>query len=212
MEPVRKIRRGHRGNRGRITASKAGGRAEFESTLERDFYSLLQFDPGVESFAPQPVSLSYTALNGRKKRYVPDTLVHYTGETPPCLFEVKHVAELQSDAAEYRLKFQAARRYAREQGWRFCTVTERSIRGVQLDNIAFLRAFLDPDREFEADDLAFLLSAVQQPTTPRTVLGHLPLQRKGALLPALWHLVATGQIRTALDTRVTMDSPIWRAP
>ena len=45
MTPVRKIRKGRRGNRGRLGAPKAGERAEFESTLERDFYLTLEFDP-----------------------------------------------------------------------------------------------------------------------------------------------------------------------
>lgn len=212
MESVRKIRRGHRGNRGRISAAKAGGRAEFESTLERDFYLLLDFDTSVARFVTQPVKLHYTGVGGRKKPYVPDTLVFYTGERPPCLFEVKHVEELQKDPAEYRLKFQAARRYAREQGWHFCTATEKSIRGTQLHNVNFLRPYLDPDRTYPAEDLDFVLAQVQQPTTPGAILNHLPLQRKATLLSALWHLVATRQIQIALDTRVSMDSPIWRAP
>ena len=74
-ESVRTIRRGHRGNRGRATATKAGGRAEFESTLERDFYFLLEMDPEVLSFTPQPVSLTFKGPNGRSRRYVPDALI-----------------------------------------------------------------------------------------------------------------------------------------
>lgn len=211
MEGVRQIRRGHRGNRGRIHAPKAGGRAEFESTLERDFYYLLQCSSEVERFHPQPVALSYVGGNGRKKRYVPDTLVYYRDGQSPCLFEVKHVAELLKDRAEYRLRFRAARAYAREQGWRFSTVTERAIRGVVLDNITFLRQFLDPDREFDPAHLEFLRQNLTAPTTPRTLLASLPLTRKGVLLPALWHLVATGEIQTDLGERLTMDSMIWRA-
>jgi len=51
LKPVRKIGKGRRGNRGRIGAVKAGGRAVFESTLERDFYLALEFDPAVRAFS-----------------------------------------------------------------------------------------------------------------------------------------------------------------
>ena len=212
MEAVRKIRRGHRGNRGRIFAPKAGGNAEFESTLERDFYYLLQFSSEVEKFFPQPVRLSYQGSNGRKKSYVPDTLVYYRDGQSPCLFEVKHVEQLRENPLEYRLRFQAARAYAREQGWRFSTTTERTIRGITLDNITFLRQFLDPNREFQAEDLAFLRQAVDGRTTPRAIFASLPLARKGTLLPAFWYLVASGEIQLSLQERLSMDSVIWRTP
>ncbi|UFA49685.1 heteromeric transposase endonuclease subunit TnsA [Deinococcus radiophilus] len=156
--------------------------------------------------------MSYKGSNGRKKSYVPDTLVYYRDGQSPCLFEVKHVEQLRENPVEYRLRFQAARAYAREQGWRFSTTTERSIRGITLDNITFLRQFLDPNREFQAEDLAFLTQAVNGPTTPRAIFASLPLARKGTLLPVFWYLVASGEIQLSLQERLSMDSAIWRTP
>lgn len=207
---VRHIRRGHRGNRGKITAYKAGGRAEFESTLERDFYFLLEMDDRVESFQPQPVRIPYETLSGRKTSYVPDALVTYKDGRPPCLFEIKHVEELRDDPSSFRLKFRAARAYCRDQGWTFCTATEKSIRGIQLTNITFLRPYLDQGRHFSATDLAFIREKLVQPMTGEALFMGLPLLRRGELLPALWHLVASGEVRVQLSEPLSLRSQFWR--
>ena len=206
--PVRKIGKGRRGNRGHIGAIKAGGRATFESTLERDFYLTLEFDPAVKTFSPQPVSLPYVGVGGRKKKYVPDVLVTYHDSRPPGLFEVKYAADLLSDPAEFRLRFRAARDYARNEGWTFGTITEKAICGSRLKNIVFLRPFLDPGRVFAAADQARLINqfAGGEMLTPRMLLGHLSLPEKGALLPALWHLVASGQLLFDLNEPLNMES------
>lgn len=47
-----------------------------ESTLERDLYNLLEFDPMVESYEEQPVTLPYQHLNGQPSRYTPDVIIH----------------------------------------------------------------------------------------------------------------------------------------
>ncbi|MFC6665877.1 TnsA endonuclease N-terminal domain-containing protein [Deinococcus radiopugnans] len=209
IPPVRKIIKGRRGNRGRIGALKAGGRATFESTLERDFYFTLDFDPAVETFSPQPVLLTYQGSNGRKKKYVPDVLVTYTDRRPHGLFEVKYAADLLADPSEFRLKFRAAREYARCEGWTFGTVTEKSIRQQRLKNITFLRPFLDPGRVFAARDRQMLLCQFTViGLTPRQLLADLSLEEKGRLLPVLWHLVAAGVILLDMDQPLGMDSPL----
>lgn len=206
---VRRIRRGHRGNRGRIVAPKAGGRAEFESTLERDYYFLLGMDDEVVSFQPQPVRLPYVAAGGRRKTYVPDVLVTYHTR-PSCIFEIKHVAELVKDPAEFRTRFQAARAFCRTQGWQFSTVTEKSIRGPRLTNVTFLRPFLDAGRTFPEEDQHFLLERLGVSSTAEDLLAGLPLLRKGEVLPTLWHLVAAGRIAFAVGEPLSVRSRLWR--
>lgn len=213
-ESVRTIRTGHRGNRGRATATKAGGRAEFESTLERDFYFLLEMDPEVLSFTPQPVSLTFKGPNGRSRRYVPDALIEYRDGRPPCLTEVKYAAELHKDPELFRLRFQAAREYARAQGWTFSTFTEKAIRNQRLTNVTFLRPYLDPQRRFDQKIQAELLARAAQPgnLTLTDLLSGLSLSEKGHWLPVLWHLVATLQLQVDLEQPLTLHTRFWRAP
>ena len=212
LKPVRKIGKGRRGNRGRIGAVKAGGRAVFESTLERDFYLALEFDPAVRSFSPQPVSIRYRGVSGRLKPYVPDVLVEYWDMRSPCLFEVKYVADLLKDPAEYRLRFQAARAYARTQGWRFCTVTERFIRKEIVRNAVFLRPFLDPARVFDPAVQSGLLARLEEhgESTPDRLLAGCTPEERGLYLPALWNLIARREIVAALDQPLKMDSLLTR--
>ncbi len=54
-----------------------GGVARYESQLERDFYLLLEHDPHVITFQPQPVEIPY--LDGAfKERYIPVIIPEYT--------------------------------------------------------------------------------------------------------------------------------------
>ena len=57
--PVRKIPKNYRNVTGIAAATKSGGAAQFESTLERDFISLLEFLPEVKSIDPQPVKIEW---------------------------------------------------------------------------------------------------------------------------------------------------------
>ncbi|WP_293911157.1 TnsA endonuclease N-terminal domain-containing protein [Deinococcus sp.] len=214
---MRKIRGGRRGNRGRLSANKAGGRAEFESTLERDFFMLLEFDEAVETFMPQPVRIAYRAESGRATHYVPDALVTYRDGRAPSLYEVKYQAELQARAAEFRLKFQAAASYAAEQGWTFAAITEHDIRTARLKNVAFLRAFLDPQRVFsegtQVDLLARLRAQPGREATPASLLAGLSVEQRGAALPVLWHLIARHRIGAELEQPLGMNSRlISKAP
>jgi len=47
----------------------------FESSLERDFLLLLDFDPEVVLYEEQPVTINYHDDQGRRRRYTPDVLV-----------------------------------------------------------------------------------------------------------------------------------------
>ena len=48
--PVRKIPKGYRNVNGILASGKAEGPAQFESTPERDFLSLLDFFPDIDRF------------------------------------------------------------------------------------------------------------------------------------------------------------------
>lgn len=127
---------------GTLASQKAEGGAQYESALERDHYLALEFDPTVVKVVPQPVVIHYRDEQGKRRRYTPDTLVQYRGGRPPGLFEVKYIAEVREKREESRRKFRAARAYAREQGWTFTLVTERTVRAPHLKNAHFLRPFL----------------------------------------------------------------------
>ncbi len=64
---VRTIPKNYRNVTGIAASSKSGGAAQFESTLERDFLSILEFSPEVKSLDPQPVKIEWLDANECKR-------------------------------------------------------------------------------------------------------------------------------------------------
>jgi len=213
--PVRKIAKSYRNVTGIVAAAKAAGPAQFESTLERDLLTRLEFSPYVRSFEVQPVTLSWHD-GGRERRYTPDVLVYFKArhgaEPPPLLCEVKYRSDLREQWLDLKPKFRAAVRFARAQGWRFKLVTEAEIRTPYLDNARFLLPFVRRGPP-PADDMDVLDHALCD-------LGKAEVQtlleaacrdewNRARLLPALWYLVGTFHFGADLNVSLTMSSHIW---
>lgn len=75
----------------------------FESTLERDLLTLLEFNDSVEDVIEQPLTIEYTNHNGRDVAYTPDFLVDFKEPEAsllkkprkPLLIEVKPREKIQ---------------------------------------------------------------------------------------------------------------------
>lgn len=206
--PVRNIPKNYISVTGNFSSRKNGRMMGFESPLERDMMILLEFDTDVESFEEQPVVVPVFEEGKKRPNYVPDILVRYRSSEKarharkPMLAEVKHTSDLERHATKYRPKFAAATTFAKEQGWDFKTIDERTIRGPYLQNLKFLREYLniEPDARDatriledlaemggEAELDAFLDHACPSPDA------------RLRLLPVLWHLVVTGRIGVDLS-------------
>lgn len=211
--PVRKIPKNYRNVTGIAASSKSGGAAQFESTLERDFLSLMEFSPEVKSIDPQPVKIEWFDAKGCQRSYTPDVFVEFIESSgkQPWLCEVKYRSELLEKWAEFRPKFKAAFHFAREQGWRFKIVTEREIRTPHLANARFLTSFRRtiPDTGVMQDILGHLKKIYE--ATPRDLIEAIRPDAAGQaqLIGVLWHLVATFQIGVDLHKPLTMKSRIW---
>ena len=212
--PVRKIPKNYRNVTGIAAHGKANGPAAYESTLERDFITLLEFSPEVEAFEVQPVTLEWRDESNSQRRYTPDTLVMFDrmGATKrPWLCEVKYREDLAANWEALRPKFKAAVRFAKVQGWRFRIVTEQEIRVPKLVNARFLLRYRDtiPD----ANLMQLLDERLQElrETTPGALIQaiHRDEWNQARLLPALWYMVATFQVGTDLHQPLNMNSPIW---
>ena len=216
--PVRKIPKNYRNVTGIAAHRKAEGGASFESTLERDFIALLEFDPAVERFEVQPVKLDWSDHQGRARSYTPDVLATFKPHGLPrrtVLYEVKYRSDLRTDWSDLHRKFKAAVRYARQQGWRFKIVTEVEIRSPYLDNATFLLPFVrrGPSEEGHMALLTDRLAEMHR-ATPTDLLASCRQDEwhRAELIPTLWYLVGTRQIGADLDEKLTMMSPIWSLP
>lgn len=72
--PVRKIPKNYRNITGVHASDKAIGAAQFESTLERDFLTLLEFNRDVDRYEVQPTIIQWKDSLGKKRKHTPDRL------------------------------------------------------------------------------------------------------------------------------------------
>ncbi|MBV9772833.1 MAG: TnsA endonuclease N-terminal domain-containing protein [Gemmatimonadetes bacterium] len=202
---------------GCLASDKAVGDAQYESTLERDLYTLLEFDPAVSSYEVQPVRIDYIDEEGKARHYTPDVLVHYEkrprGESPrrPLLCEVKPVAQLAGHWREIRRKVQAARAFVGTRDWEFRVLTERHIRTPYLDNARFLLPFKRRPTDQAAEALLVDRLRELRSTDPQTLLAavYWDPENRDLLIPSLWKLIAYGIVECDLGLPLTMTTRIW---
>ena len=183
----------------------------FESSLERDWIRLLDFNPEVRAIREQPFTIYYDSEDGRR-RYTPDVLAEHEGPrmTGICVYEVKPLETLRSDWHLFRPRFKAAVAHCKRNGWRFKIITETHIRTPLLANVNFLRRYrsMEPLLLRQAQ-LKYTATALG-PTTPQALLAasYWSTDEQALSIPALWQLVASGEIAADLQKPLTMSTPI----
>lgn len=211
--PVRKIPKNYRNVTGVHASDKSIGDAQFESTLERDFLTLLEFHPDVERFEVQPKVIHWEDANGKQRKYTPDVLVLFKPDLKltPWLCEVKYRSDIFENWPQYKPKFKAGIRHAKTVGWRYRLITEVEVRTPCLANCRFLTGF--KFQAPKAQDIELLLGRLEHigQSTPMELLASIDRDRyaQAHLMPTLWHLIATHRIDVNLYQDLTMQSVIW---
>lgn len=212
---VRAIPRNYRSVTGRVETLR-GDTVGYESTLERDFVHLLDFNARVGKIIGQPLRIRYKVDEGDARSYTPDLLVRFlsVGDSKPwrpTLFEVKYREELEDRREELLPGFKAAQKVCRARGWNFRVVTERYIRNTYLQNVQFLR-----DYRAYPDDGAkslMLLRTMEKlrVATPAQLLAatFMDMTNRMEAVGVLWRLITTRAIGANLMNSLNMSSEIW---
>lgn len=215
--PVRKIPYCHSSVSGVVPSSKNRRIHEFESSLERDLITIVEFDSNVESFEEQPVRIHYIDEAGKPRHYTPDILVKYRTDRPPgCwmkprLCEVKFRVDLWKNWPQLKPKFRAAVRFAAEHGMEFKILTEKEIRTQYLENARFLNRYRNAHIEpGYIEKLDMILHQLPE-TTPQEIiqLAARDSYHQAQYLFVLWHMVSLGMVGVELTHKLTMQTPIW---
>lgn len=211
--PVRKIPKNYRNITGVHASDKAIGAAQFESTLERDFLTLLEFNRDVDRYEVQPTIIQWKDSLGKKRKHTPDVLVLFKPNLnlTPWLCEVKYRTDIFEKWTEYKPKFKAGIHYAKGVGWRYRLITEVEVRTPCLSNCRFLTGFkFQIPKEQDSELLLTCLQHIGQ-STPFELLSSINPDKyaQAHLVPALWHLIATHQIDANLHCELNMQSAIW---
>ncbi|OQR35671.1 hypothetical protein BWR59_06155 [Pseudomonas sp. Bc-h] len=210
-KPVRKTNRSSRGVRGLVPSM-----GHYESALERDMMELIRFDRRVGSFTAQPLTISYSSIDGKACSYTPDGLITFVDQSiggAPILYEIKYREDFRGNWRVLMPKFRAAKKYCAEVGWRFHVYTENEVRTPYLANTKFLWPFIG--RSVDLAICSILLDSVLRlgMATPEILLREaLALKYDtGRVIPVLWHLIAVGRIGCDLQEKLTLSSRVWSA-
>jgi hypothetical protein len=135
--PVRKV--SNRGGNiiGRFPSIKMKRMIAFESSIERDYLYLLDYEQNIEWFEEQPLTIEYQH-NDKALGYTPDFHIIEMGRN--VLVECKPHTLVDKD--ENQRKFHSAQTWCAGRQWRFRVVTDRDIRsGFRLENVKLLTRY-----------------------------------------------------------------------
>lgn len=192
----------------------------FESTLEMDLLTLLEFNANVLDVIEQPTTIEYTNSNGRRVTYTPDFLVYFKTQTSPyidhrfskpLLIEVKPHDILCKKFTELKPKFKIATKYAHANGYVFKIYDERRIRGQELNNIKFLKRYAN--EIFDTYETERILSHLHK--VGHTAIDHLLLSlyatdiQQGTALRHIWNMLSTQQLSCDIRLPLTLHTVVW---
>ncbi|SIT13176.1 TnsA endonuclease N terminal [Chryseobacterium gambrini] len=196
---------------GNIYSAKGNEIVNFESSLERDYIHLLEYDTKVYKYYEQPLKIYY----GNNQYYVPDFFVQYhSKDVKSELIEIKYVNDLVENKEKYKLKFEAAQAFCSDNGLKFNIVTEEQIRqGHRLQNAKFLLGYRSPKVGFD-DGLMTVLERVIENHKIVSIQETLDLaitceEKKAELLYVLLHMLSKRYINFDETTKLTMDTLIF---
>jgi hypothetical protein len=195
---------------GNIYSAKANEIVNFESSLERDYIYLLEYDTGVSKYYEQPLRIYY----GNNKYYVPDFFVQYHEKNIQSeIIEIKYSTDLIENKEKYKTKFEAAKAFCSDNGWKFNILTEKEIRtGYKLQNAKFLLGYRNPKVGFN-DGLIAILEKIIEIHKPISIQKALDLaitcdEKKAELLYVLLHMLSKKYINFDETKKLTMDTLI----
>ncbi|MGG8497152.1 TnsA endonuclease N-terminal domain-containing protein [Tenacibaculum sp. TC6] len=196
---------------GNISSLKTNDLVSFESSLERDYINLLEFDSAVSTYCEQPMKIYFT-VNSKKSYYVPDFYVKYIDGRKDEIIEIKYRNDLEKHKRKYRNKFNAAKLFCEENNLNFKIIDETKIRTPFLDNCKFLIPYRRTNNIIDFLDITILEERIKaiKFATPKSIINDsfFPEDRKAELLYTLWYMVANGMVKIDLREKLTMYSQI----
>ena len=189
----------------------------FESTLERDFLIRAEFFRSVVGITAQPVEVPYLAADGNRRTYTPDYLVYhrledcdYARYPKPQLVEVKPEKQWRAHWREWLLKWKAAWRYARDEGWTFHVHDESRIRDGVLANVRFLERYARMNFD-EQENRRVLETIGQMGSAPvhYIVSSLFPDAHVRRSTAHLWHLLAKRRLDCDIGRPLDEFTELW---
>lgn len=182
----------------------------YESSLERDFIILQEFNSSVVRVVSQPVEIPFR-LGIRRYKYTPDFLVLLSSSScKGMLVEVKPEIKWRKHWRKWLSKWKAAYRWAKEHDFIFHIYDENRIRGQVLQNIKMLSSFKHGNLVPNHADVAVIRQFFSQ--NPRRIADYLyllPNHEKSNQYRLILTMLANNILSVDFNKPITPDSFIW---
>ena len=195
---------------GQIKSLKRNDLVDFESSLERDYIHILEFDENVRYYYEQPLKIEFD-----DRYYVPDFFVEYWDGNKEVI-EIKYTIDLIENASKYVAKFKAADEFCNSNDLTFRILTENEIRNDYLYNIKFLNAVQirhtsNESEYFNEFDLLEQNMKKLKRATPNKLLDSCTSceLKRAELIQYLWLMIIYKKIKVDLNIKLNMESEIW---
>jgi hypothetical protein len=175
----------------------------FESLIERDYLYLLDYDPDVEWFEEQPLTIAYQHED-KTLHYTPD--FHLVDKGRDVLVECKPDKFVTTN--ENRRKFAAARDWCMERGWEFRTVTDLQVQaGCRLRNVKLLTRYA---RQSVDPDIRWRIYALLHDSQSRPTIAHvaraIPPYTPDTITASILHMAFHHGLFVPLDDSVCRNN------
>lgn len=192
----------------------------FESKLERDLLSLLEFDDSVIDVIEQPFTIEYENQNGRLVTYTPDFLVEFKTPLTSCsydtyrkslLIEVKPDDILEKKIDELWPKFKTGMRFAKANDMVFKIFSESKIRTPKLKNLQMVSRY--KRYRYSSDEESRIIEHLH--SVGHTRVDHLLCflyiteEQRSIALGQIWQLVWNKKIGCDLTLPLNLQTVVW---
>ncbi|MFN1218156.1 TnsA endonuclease N-terminal domain-containing protein [Chryseobacterium kwangjuense] len=197
---------------------------QFESSLERDYIFLLEYDQNVKQYLEQPLKITYFDDNKKQRTYIPDFIVEHFDDSPTELIEIKYTSTLKAKKHELEQKFKAAKKYCQRNNLIFKIADEihiREHREIELYNYKFLHRYKNYFYNINKDRTAFpilnenlVLLRTKLKELKKCTVSDLIVQsakdsdKQAELIFLIWYMVSNNFIKTDLTKKLTLNSII----
>ncbi len=173
------------------------------------FYYFLELDPLTVRYYEQPVNILMKFLNQDYLldvwNHVPDVLVFRQGDKPH-LFQVKGTSK--QDKQKFHQTSLESQRYASIRNWNYSVVYPKDVPEEIKSNILFLWNYIKPRRNYEImiPEILNKLQHFEEKSIIELAKGFTAKIDYRFILPAIYHLICTGQVKTDLKCNITEQS------
>lgn len=211
LKKARKIGTSNLSLTGAIHSIKQNTLVQFESSLERDFISILEFDNKVSKYYEQPITIKYFD-NNIKRTYTPDFWVEYSDGIREVI-EIKYLKDINSANEKTKIKHQEAYNFCYKNNLTFKILTEKEIRTPYLKNAKFLLYYKSKSNILNRNHLRSILDKIKElkTATVSEVIESLTTDKyaQAEHLFTLWYLLSVNLVKFDIRKELSMTSVLY---